>query len=469
MPKPPTRQSLEQLDVERVFHPATSIAELDEKGPVIIAEGRDCRIKTNDGRELIDAAGGLWCVNVGYGREELGRAAAQAMGTLGYYHSFGRASNEPQIRLADRIVGLLESQAGIRHMSRVFFGCTGSDANDSLVKLVRYYNNLRGKPAKKKIISRLHAYHGVTLASASLTGIPAFHQWFDLPIDTILHVSPPYAYRYANPGESDDAFCDRLVNDLEALILREGPDTVAAFIAEPVMGAGGVIVPPERYFDRVQAVLRDHDVLFLADEVICGFGRLGHWFGAGRYRLQPDMMSLAKGLTSGYFPLSAVVISEKVWQVLADASKRTGVFAHGFTYSGHPVGAAVALANLDIIERESLVANAQRVGAHLRSCVEDALKDHPNVGEIRGEGMILGIEFVRDRSSKQPFDAALAVQRRVAEQAFAQGLVVRPLSVNGVIAISPPLSLTRSDAERIADLLKRAVSVAFDTAPVVNS
>ena len=336
---------------------------------------------------------------------------------------------------------------------------SGSDANDTQVKLVRYYNNLLGRPKKKKIISRHGAYHGVSVASASLTGLPAFHAAFDLPMEGIVFASNPHHYHHAKPGESEEDFSERLAGELEELIAREGAGTIAAFIAEPVMGAGGVIPPPRGYFDRIQPILAANDILLIADEVICGFGRLGSWFGSGHYGLQPDLISMAKGLTSGYVPLSAVVVSEEIWSVLKTGSEELGVFAHGYTYSGHPVSAAVALANLDIIESENLVANAARVGARLHAGMRSALGEHPNVGEIRGEGMIMAVEFVADRISKEAFDPALAVHKAVSAEAARLGLIVRPLpSAGAAVALSPPLCLSEAEADTVVEILAQAVT-----------
>ena len=411
------------------------------------------------GKTYIDAMAGLWCVNVGYGRKELARAAAEQIEQLGYYHTFAGTSNPPQIELADRLLGLLRDRAGLEKPSKVFFGLSGSDANDTQIKLVRYYNNLLGRTEKKKIISRHSAYHGVSLASASLTGLPAFHAAFDLPMEGVLFASTPHHYRNAKPGESEEEFSDRLGGELEALIAREGADTIAAFIAEPLMGAGGVIPPPRGYFERIQPILAANDILLIADEVICGFGRLGSWFGSQHYGLEPDLISMAKGLTSGYVPLSAVVVSEEIWSVLEGGTDELGVFAHGYTYSGHPVSAAVALANLDILESEKLVENAARVGAHLQAGLRSALGDHPNVGEIRGEGMIMALEFVADRPSREPFDPALAMQKAVAAEAARQGLIVRPLpSAGAAVALSPPLCLSEADADRVTEILAEAVT-----------
>jgi len=452
-------QSLEKLARESVLHPATALRTYQEQGGLIAQRADGVTLTDVHGKTYIDAMAGLWCVNVGYGRRELARAASEQIERLGYYHTFAGTSNPPQIELADRLLGLLRSPGGLEKPSKVFFGLSGSDANDTQVKLVRYYNNLLGRPEKKKIISRHGAYHGVSLASASLTGLPAFHAAFDLPMEGVLFASTPHHYRNAKPGESEEEFSDRLGGELEALIAREGAETIAAFIAEPVMGAGGVMPPPRGYFERIQPILSANDILLIADEVICGFGRLGSWFGSQHYGLEPDLISMAKGLTSGYVPLSAVVVSEEIWSVLEGGTEELGVFAHGYTYSGHPVSAAVALANLDILESEKLVKNAARVGAHLQAGLRSALGEHPNVGEIRGEGMIMAVEFVADRPSREPFDPALAVQKAVAAEAARLGLIVRPLPSEGAaVALSPPLCLSEAEADRVTEILAEAVT-----------
>ncbi len=449
---------LEALDREAILHPATALRAHQEHGGLIAERGRGILLTDIHGRDYIDAMAGLWCVNVGYGRRELADAAAAQIEKLGYYHSFAGASNPPQIELADRLLGLMRERAGLEKPSRIFFGLSGSDANDTQVKLVRYYNNLRGRPKKKKIISRKGAYHGVSVASGSLTGLEAFHYAFDLPMEGTLFADCPHFYRYAESGESEDAFSQRMADQLEALIAREGAETIAAFIAEPVMGAGGVIPPPRGYFDRIQPILSHHEILLIADEVICGFGRLGSWFGSGHYSLQPDLISMAKGLTSGYLPLSAVAVSDEIWSVLEAGSPEVGVFAHGYTYSGHPVSAAVAMANLDILESEDLVGNAARVGPYLQGRLRAALGDHPHVGEIRGEGMIMAVEFVSDRDSKLPFDPKLAVHRMICAEAANQGLIVRALPSEGAaLALSPPLCLSETEADRISEILVKAV------------
>jgi L-2,4-diaminobutyrate transaminase len=453
---PPTL-TLETLDKERVLHPSTSIVDHLRTGPRIMAEGSGVTLTDVSGRRYLDAFAGLWCVNIGYGRTEIADAMAAQARRLGYYHTFSSMSNEPQIRLADRLLGMVPGR-----MSKVFFANSGSEANDTQVKLVWYYNNLRGKPRKKKIVSRLDAYHGSTVAAASLTGLPMFHRAFDLPIANVLHTAAPYYYRDAAPGTTEEAYAATLAAELEALIEREGPDTVAAFIAEPVMGTGGVLVPPRTYFERVQAVLRKHDILMIADEVICGFGRLGRLFGSEVYGIEPDLVTVAKGLTSGYFPLSAVILSERVWSVLQAGSPVIGAFAHGFTYSGHPIGAAAAMANLDILLGEDMVGNATRTGAYLQKSLRERLATHPLVGDIRGLGLIAGIQLVAERAARRPFDAALKVSQQVAARCLQDGLIVRALPVGHVIALAPPLCITREQVDRVVDGLDRAIRTVGD-------
>jgi L-2,4-diaminobutyrate transaminase len=448
---------LEALDRQSVFHPATSIADHLQQGPRIIVEGSGVTLIDSTGKRYLDAVAGLWCVNIGYGRPEVADAMASMARRLGYYHTFSSFSNEPQIRLADRLLALMPGR-----MSKVFFGNSGSDANDTQIKLVWYYNNLRGKTRKKKIIGRIHGYHGSTVATASLSGLPAFHRHFDLPIPNVLHADAPHYYRHGAPGQSEEQYATALAQALEDLIQREGPDTVGAFIAEPIMGGGGVLVPPRTYFEKVQAVLRKHDVLMIVDEVICGFGRLGRMFGSDVYGIEPDLMTCAKGLTSAYFPLSAVVISEKVWTVLRDGSPEVGAFAHGYTYSGHPVGAAAAMANLDILLGEDMVGNAARTGAYLQARLRDTVGALPLVGDVRGVGLAAGVEVVADRVSRGSFDPGTQVAQRVAARCLEDGLIVRALPVGNVIALSPPLCITRAEVDQAVTVLARAIRTVSD-------
>ncbi|MDG3580296.1 MULTISPECIES: aminotransferase [Rhizobiaceae] len=453
--------TLEEMDKQSLLHPVTSIADHNRNGPTIYASAAGVRMKDHSGRDLIDMGAGLWCVNIGYGRGELADAASNAMRELSYQHLFGSASCEGAIRLADRLLTLFREKANASHMARVFFGTSGSDANDTAFKLVRYYHNLLGRPEKKKIISRMGGYHGVSHASGSLTGIPAYHKAFDQPVEGVLHMSCPHYYSFSLPGESEAEFTDRMIAELKAMIEREGAHTIGAFIAEPVMGTGGVLLPSAGYFARVQEVLREHDILFIVDEVITGFGRIGHWFGTGAYDLKPDIVSLAKGITSAYFPLSASIISDRVMSVLEETSATTGTFMHGFTYSGHPVGCAVAMANLDIIENEAMVENAAALGPYLLERLRERIGDCPYVGDVRGIGLMAGIEFVADKASRRPFKEGTAPHRLVAKRAAEQGVLTRALPFIPVNSFSPPLCITKAEideaVERYAGALEEVI------------
>jgi len=452
--------SLEDMDRHSVFHPLTSIAAHMDKGPNIMERGRGVRLRDRSGRELVDCSGGLWCVNIGYGRHEIAETAKQAILDLNYYHLFGSSSNEAAIRLADKVLDLLHQHTDAENLCRVFFGCSGSDANDTNYKLVRYYNNLRGRPEKKKIISRTGGYHGLTAASASLTGIPVYHKAWDLPPAGVIHTSCPHFHRFAHEGEDESAFCDRLIAEIEAIIEREGQDTIGAFIAEPIMGTGGVLLPPAGYFARVQAILDRYDILLIADEVITGFGRTGQWFGTGLYGLKPDMLTLAKGITSAYFPVSASVISKRVWGIMEKASPEYGPIMHGFTYSGHPVGAAIGLANIAILEAENMVDNSAKVGSYLLRGLRERIGGHPYVGEIRGEGLMIGVEFMADRSKRRPFAPASQAHRLVAAKSDEHGLMVRALPFIEVVSFSPPLCMTTADCDEAIDRFALALNAA---------
>jgi L-2,4-diaminobutyrate transaminase len=432
--------SLYDLDRHHVFHPFTSIAEQQAAGPRIMTGGKGVWIRDAEGREYLDAMAGLWCVNVGYGRGEIAEAMADQARRLAYYHAFMGNANEPAIHLAERLAELTPPG-----LDRFFFCNSGSEANDTAVKLVWYYWNLRGFPEKKKMVARRDAYHGVTLGAGSLSGLPLLHASFDLPLPGFLHVRKPHFYREGNPDESEEAFARRLAEELDALIEAEGPETVGGFIGEPLMAAGGVIPPPEGYWQAVQPVLRHHDVLLIADEVVCGFGRLGTPFGSHRYDIEPDLMTVAKGITSGYFPVSAAVISERVWDVLASASAERGPFAHGHTTSLHPVGATAALANIDIIEREGLVDRAARLGTSFQRRLREAVGDHPLVGEVRGDGLIAAVELVADRETHAPFPAEDKVGLRLHKLLLEEGLICRALGDS--LAFSPPLVIQEAEIE----------------------
>jgi L-2,4-diaminobutyrate transaminase len=456
---------LDDVDRQCVFHPATSIADHLRHGPLIASAARGIWVKDQGGRDLMDFGAGLWCVNVGYGRSELADAAAAAICNLSYFPLFFSCSNEPVIRLADRILSQFHEHARARHLSKVFFGSSGSDANDTNFKLVRYYNNLRKLPRKKKIVSRWGAYHGSTLGSASLTGIPGYHKAFDLPLPDVLHASCPHFFRYAEAGETEEQFTRRMTGELKDIIKREGADTIAAFFAEPIIGTGGVIIPPSGYFEQVQAILDENDILFIADEVISGLGRVGSYYATGLYGLKPDIVTLAKGLTSAYFPLSASVVSERIWNVLRDASPEVGPFMHGFTYTGHPVGAAIAMANLDIIEREKLIENSARMGTLLINRLRERLADHPFVGDVRGVGLMIGIEFVADKKNRRFFKAESYPHRLIQQQAGERCLLVRALPFGHVTSMSPPLSIT---AEEVEEGVNRYTAAAEAAVPAMR-
>jgi L-2,4-diaminobutyrate transaminase len=444
----PPKATLEALDRRHLFHPFTTIAAA--ASPRILVEGKGVFVRDAEGREYLDAMAGLWCVNAGYGREEIALAMADQARRLGYAHGFVGQATEPAIRLAERVARLAPAGLG-----RAFFCNSGSEAVETALKLVRYYWNLRGRPEKRKIIGRRGGYHGVTLGAASVSGRPDLHEHFDLPLPGFLHVSKPHFYREGRPGEDERAFAARLARELEERIAAEGAHTVAAFFGEPLMAAGGVIPPPEDYWEAVSAVLRRHEVLLVADEVVCGFGRLGTPFGSQRYEIEPDLLTLAKGITSAYFPVSAALVSDRVWEVLAAESEARGPFAHGHTTSLHPVGAAAALANLDLFEREGLMDRAARVGPGFLRRLREAVGDHPLVGEVRGEGLIAAVELVADRAARTPFPAAAGAGAQLYELLLEEGLLSRALGDS--LAFSPPLSISERELELVVERFARGL------------
>lgn len=433
---------LAELDRRYAFHPFTALGDHERTGPpIVITRGNGARLRDERGRDYIDIMAGLWCVNVGYGRTELAEAMRDQAETLSYCHAFSSMSSDKPALLAAKLIEMAPVP-----MSKVFFGNSGSDANDTQVKLVWYYNNVRGKPEKKKIIARDRGYHGVTVVSAGLTGLSGLHAGFDLPLPFIRHTTAPRRL-WEGHGLSDEEFTRKLVVDLERLIEAEGADTIGAMIAEPLMGAGGVIAPPEGYFGAIQAVLRHHDILLIADEVICGFGRLGTMFGSTVFGMEPDLITVAKGLTSAYYPLSGCMVSEKVWRVIVDGGQRYGPFGHGYTYSSHPIGAATALANLALLEREDLVAQAATRGRYMHERLLAAFGDHPMVGEVRGQALIGAVEFVRERDRPLAFDPALKVAHRVVRAALDRGVIGRSLPNADTIAFSPPFVISEAEVD----------------------
>lgn len=448
------------MDRRSVLHPFTQLKEFATGkigDPVIVETGKGIRIQDAHGNELIDGFAGLYCVNIGYGRAEVAEAISRQAYRLAYYHSYAAHTTDELATLSDRLVKMAPGK-----MSRVFYGMSGSDANETQAKLVWYYNNLRGKPKKKKIISRQRGYHGCSVVSGSMTGMSFYHDHMDLPVPQIVHTGVPHHYWGGKLGETEVEFSKRRAAELDQLIEREGPETVGAFIAEPVLGTGGITPPPEGYWEAIQAVLRKHDVLLIADEVITGFGRTGSMFGCGHYGIEPDLVTIAKGLTSGYFPLSAAIVGEKVYQVLEDGADRVGAFSHGYTYSGHPIGAATANAVLDIVEREDLPGNAATAGAYFQKQLKAKFAQFPIVGEVRGVGLMGAIEFVADREKKLAFDAGLKVGARVSKAARDRGLIARAMPHGDILGFAPPLVITKAEIDEMLSIAESAVRSVMD-------
>ena len=437
-------------DLSFHLHPATNLRLVQAEGPLVVTRGEGVYVYDDEGKRYLEGMAGLWCASLGFSERRLADAAYAQMCELPFYHSFAGKVPAISTELAERLIGM--APAG---MAKVLFANSGSEANDTAIKLAWYINNALGRPQKKKIISRQRAYHGVTIASGSLTGLAFAHTDFDLPIARILHTDCPHYYRGGRPGESEEAFAARLAGSLEELILREGPDTVAAFFAEPVMGAGGVIVPPATYFDRVQPILKKYEILFVVDEVICGFGRTGNMFGSQTFDLQPDIMTLAKALSAGYLPISANLVSGSVYDVLLTQSDKLGIFGHGYTYSSHPVPAAVALETLKIYQERDIVAQVRRVGPRLQEGIRGC-SDHPLIGEARGIGLIGAVEIVRDKATKQSFDPKAGVAAYLVRRAQHHGAILRNMP-GDIVAFSPPLVISEGEIDELMGCFRRAL------------
>ncbi|MBT5107047.1 MAG: aspartate aminotransferase family protein [Rhodospirillaceae bacterium] len=442
--------SPESRDIANVLHAYTNLEKHQETGPFIARGGKGIYIRDEAGKEYIEGLAGLWCTSLGFGEERLIEAATRQMRELPFYHVFSSKSHNPAIDLAERLIELVPVP-----MSKAFFANSGSEANDTVVKLVWYYNNAKGRPEKKKIFSRIRGYHGVTVAAASLTGLPANHMDFDLPIANIRHTDCPHYYEFCLDGETEEDFASRLAVSLEQQILDEGPETVAAFIAEPIMGAGGVIMPPRTYFEKIQVVLKKYDILFIADEVICGFGRTGNMFATETYDLKPDMMTMAKALSSAYLPISAVLINEEVFKTISANSNKVGVFGHGFTYSGHPVAAAVALETLKLYEERDIIGHVRSVTGRFQARV-NAFMEHSLVGETRAIGLIGAVQLAKDKSSRTHFDPSEGVGPFIAARAQEHGLIVRALP-NDTVAFCPPLIITETEIDDMFDRFEKAL------------
>ena len=436
-------------DIAYHLHPYTNARKNEDEGSLIIDRGDGVYVIDEDGNRYLEALAGLWCAGLGFSEKRLVDAATKQMSKLPFYHSFAQKTSTPVVDLAEKIVQVTPPQ-----LTKVFFANSGSEANDTAIKMVWYYNNALGRHEKKKVISRVKGYHGVTIAAASLTAMPYVQTDFDLPIKNIIHTGCPHHYRFSQDGESEAAFVDRMARELEELILKEGPDTVAAFIGEPLQGAGGVLIPPAGYWDKIQAVLKKYDVLLIADEVICGFGRTGNMFGSETFGMKPDMMTMAKQLSGAYMPISAVMVSDKIYQAIADNSARLGSFGHGYTYSAHPVAAAVALETLKIYEERDIVGHVRAVSPRLLDGLR-AFAGHPLVGEVRGIGLIAAVELVADKATKAPFDPLGKVGAFFTARAQAHGVIFRNLG--DTIACCPPMIISEAEIDEVLRAFGKAL------------
>lgn len=444
MNQPVLPNSLEGRDVAFHLHSQTNPRQMEENGPIVVTRGEGIRVYDAAGKPYIDAMAGLWCASLGFANERLAAAASRQYAELGFYHTFFQRTLPGATQLAEKLVDLTGMAGG-----KAYFATSGSEANETMVKLAWVYHTVRGKPTKRKVIARDRAFHGSTIAAASMCGLGFMHREFGLPLPGFLHTLCPDAYRGMREGEDEAAFVERLARELESLILREGPDSIAAFIAEPINAGGGIILPPAGYFSRIQQILKKYDILFLDDEIVCGFGRTGEWFGKDTVSASPDMMALAKGLSSAYFPISAVVLAPAIYEAVKEFNKAGGNFGHGFTNSGHPVGVAVALEAIAIYEEMNIVEHVRAMGARLRGHFERIGRASPIVGQVRGAGLMLGIELVADKTSRTPFDPHLQVGMAFDRIAYGNGLVAR--CMGDVLGFSPPLIVTESDVDEIAE------------------
>ncbi|MBO0710313.1 MAG: aspartate aminotransferase family protein [Acetobacteraceae bacterium] len=449
----PRANSAAARDIANVLHPYTDLQAHQEAGPLVISRGKGVRVWDENGKEYIESIAGLWCAALGFDNERLVQAAANQMRKLPFYHGFSARAHEPMIELAEMLI----ERAPVP-MSKAFFANSGSEANDSAIKMIWYFNNALGRHAKKKIIGRVKGYHGITLAAASITGLAANHRSFDVPLPGFIHTMLPHYYHQALAGESEEAFATRCAEELDKLIIAEGPETVAAMWAEPIMGAGGVIVPPRGYFEKIQAVLRKHDVLLVADEVICGFFRTGSYWGCQTLNIEPDIVTCAKALSSSYLPISAVMVNERIFQALAKESHEIGTFGHGFTYSGHPVPAAVAIETLKIYDETNMLDHVRDVGPYMQSELRRRFGDHPMVGEVRGVGLIAAVELVADKAKHANFDPKAKVMARMQKLLDEHGVIGRVVPGESV-CFSPPLIISRAEIDEMLDRVSRALDV----------
>ncbi|MBB3542935.1 aspartate aminotransferase family protein [Rhizobium sp. BK399] len=451
---------LNAWDRDHFFHPSTHMG-MHARGETptrVITSGEGAYITDANGRTSLDAFAGLYCVNVGYGRQKIADAIASQASDLAYYHAYVGHGTEASITLSKMII-----DRAPKNMSRVYFGLSGSDANETNIKLIWYYNNILGRPEKKKIISRWRGYHGSGVMTGSLTGLELFHKSFDLPRAPILHTEAPYYFRRPDRSMDEQQFSQYCADKLEEMILTEGPDTIAAFIAEPILGTGGIVPPPSGYWQKIQQVLDKYDILLVVDEVVTGFGRLGTMFGSDHYDMRPDLITIAKGLTSAYAPLSGTIVSDKMWHVLVQGSDQMGAIGHGWTYSAHPICAAAGIANLELIDEMDLVKNAGATGAYFREELAKAVGSHRHVGEVRGDGLMAAVEFVEDRDDRRFFDASRKIGPQIAAALLARGVIGRAMPQGDILGFAPPLCLTREEADIVVRAAAEAIETTFKT------
>ena len=448
------RDELEAWDRDHFFHPSTHMAghARGDTPTRVIDSAEGVYITDREGKRSLDGFAGLYCVNVGYGRTEIADAIAEQAHKLAYYHSYAGHGSEVSITLARMV-----AERAPKGMDHVYFGLGGSDANETNIKLIWYYNNILGRPEKKKIISRWRGYHGSGVMTGSLTGLALFHDKFDLPRDPVLHTDAPYYYRREDASQTEEEFSQQCADNLEKMIEAEGAETIAAFIGEPILGTGGIVPPPAGYWAKIQKVLDKHDILLIADEVVTGFGRLGTMMGSDHYGMKPDLITIAKGLTSAYAPLSGSIVGEKMWKVLEQGSDELGPIGHGWTYAAHPIGAAAGVANLELVDKLDLVKNAGEVGPYLTKGLADALADHELVGDVRGDGMLSGVEFVANRETREAFDPSKKIGPQMAAACAERGLIARAMPHSDILGYAPPLCLTRDEADEIVRITTDAV------------
>ncbi|XP_022931321.1 gamma aminobutyrate transaminase 1, mitochondrial-like [Cucurbita moschata] len=430
--------------------PFTTGWQCTNENPLVIERSKGSYVYDSNGRKYLDSLAGLWCTSLGGNEPRLVAAATKQLNTLPFYHSYWNHTTKPSLDLAKELLEMFTA----RKMGKVFFTNSGSEANDTQVKLVRYYNNALGRPKKKKFIACSKAFHGSTLIAASLTGLTDLHHKFDIPAPSVLHTDCPHFWRYHLPGETEEEFSTRLAKNLEDLILKEGPETIAAFIAEPVMGAGGAILPPTTYFEKIQAVLKKYDILFIADEVMCAFGRLGAMFGCDKYNIKPDLVSLAKALSSAYIPIGAVLVSPEISDVIHSQSDKLGSFSHGFTYSGHPTACAVALETLKIYKERNIVEQVKRISPRFQVGIK-AFSDSPIIGEIRGTGLVSGTDFVDNKSPNDPFPPEWGVGAYFVAECRKNGLIVRP--GGDTITMAPPFIISPQEVDELISIYGKAL------------